>query len=113
MFYRIFFFIFILTNITFAGNLVTSDDFSSPLNSSVWTQTKNTNESINVSNGELVMTLAGGTNNDAFVGGNNSVRIMQNIGQNDFFVETKIDSISNSKFIGAGIMIIQDINHYI
>jgi hypothetical protein len=80
-----------------------------------WTPTTNANETVTISGNDLHMSLAGGTNNDAFVGGNQSVRVMQGMQSGtDFTIYLRIDTVPvMQKYNGIGIMVIQDSGTYL
>jgi regulation of enolase protein 1 (concanavalin A-like superfamily) len=91
-----------------------SDDFtSSSLNKALWTPVDPAGGSATVSNGHALLSVPGGSNHDAFVGGDNSVRIMQTIANSDFDVAAKFDSPVNAQYDGQGILVQQDSATYI
>lgn len=98
-----------------SSSTIQPDWFTGTVLKDFWTPTTNANETISVSGGTLRMALAAGTNNDAFVGGNNSVRIMQSIPSGtDFKIYLRIDGIPvTQKYNGVGIMVIQDSGTYL
>jgi regulation of enolase protein 1 (concanavalin A-like superfamily) len=63
---------------------------------------------------ELLLTVPGGSNHDPSFGGvNNSVRVMQTVGNGDFTIEVKFDSIPTSQYQFEGIIVQQDANNYL
>ena len=91
-----------------------SDDFTgSSLNTSLWQPSAPAGGTVTVSNGHANLAVPGGANHDAFVGGNNSVRILQNISNADFDVAAKFDSLLSSQYEGEGIMVQQDSGTYL
>ncbi len=92
----------------------TSDDFNgSSLNTSLWTASSPAGGSVNVSNGHAYLAVPGGSNHDAFVGGNNSVRILQNVSNSDFDVAAKFDSTVSGQYQGQGILVQQNSGTYL
>src|ERR1039457_5516642 len=80
-----------------------SDDFNgSALNTSLWAVVAPAGGTVSVSNGHANLAAPGGSNHDAFVGGNNSVRIVQTIANGDFAVVAKFDSAPNAQYEGEG-----------
>src|SRR5947209_20573151 len=83
----------------------TSDDcHGSSLHTSLWTMSAPAGGSVTVSNGHANIVVPGGSNHDAFVGGNNSVRILQTISTADFDVAAKFDSAATKQYQGEGIL---------
>jgi FG-GAP-like repeat/Beta xylosidase C-terminal Concanavalin A-like domain len=91
-----------------------SDDFNgSTLDTSLWTVVAPAGGTVTVSNGHADLAVPGGSNHDGFVGGNNSVRILQAITNADFTVAAKFDSIVTGDSEGEGILVQQDSGTYI
>ena len=90
-----------------------SDDFNgSALNTSLWAVVAPAGGTVSVSNGHANLAAPGGSNHDAFVGGNNSVRIVQAIANTDFQVVAKFDSAPTAQYEGEGILVQQDNGTY-
>jgi regulation of enolase protein 1 (concanavalin A-like superfamily) len=86
-----------------------SDDFSgSSLDTTTWTATAPLGGAISVSNGHALLVVPGGNNHDAFVGGNNSVRMLQSVPNSDIDVVAKFDSVVSGQYQGQGILVQQD-----
>lgn len=91
-----------------------SDDFTaSPLNTALWTSAAPAGGSVSVSNGHALLSVPGGSNHDAFVGGDNAVRIMQPVANADFDVAVKFDSPVTGQYDGQGILVQQDSGTYL
>jgi hypothetical protein len=91
-----------------------SDDFNgSALDTSLWTVVAPAGGTVTVSNGHADLVVPGGSNHDGFVGGNNSVRILQAIANADFTVAAKFDSAVAGNSEGEGILVQQDSGTYI
>lgn len=91
-----------------------SDDFNgTSLNTAVWTQIAPAGGGVIVANGHANFTVPGGANHDPTVGGNNSVRILQNITNSDFDVAAKFDSAPSQQYQGEGILVQQDASNYL
>jgi hypothetical protein len=71
--------------------------------------------SATVSNGELVITVPGGSNHDAFVPALDAVQVIQSIGNVNFDVAVKIDSTlsATTKYYGQGLLVEGDAKDYI
>ena len=97
-----------------AQSALVSDDFNgSSLNTSLWSASAPASGTVTLSNGHANLAVPGGSNHDAFVGGNNSVRILQTISNADFDVAAKFDSLLSSQYEGEGIMVQQDSGTYL
>lgn len=91
-----------------------SDDFAATaLNSSIWTVEAPPDATVSVANDHSVLSLPAGTNHDAFIGGNHSVRILQHVSNVDFDVAAKFDSALGSAYEGQGILVQQDDGTYL
>jgi regulation of enolase protein 1 (concanavalin A-like superfamily) len=91
-----------------------SDDFNgTSLNTSLWTFSALAGGSVSVSNGHAYLAVPGGSNHDAVVGGDNSVRILQTISNADFDVAVKFDSAPSQQYQGEGILVQQDSSDYL
>jgi regulation of enolase protein 1 (concanavalin A-like superfamily) len=90
-----------------------SDDFTqTSLNISLWSkQDARGDGSTSLANGQLQITVPGGTTHDAYTDGNNGIEILQAIGNVDFQVEAKFDSTPTSG--SQGIMAMQDTSTYV
>jgi hypothetical protein len=90
-----------------------SDDFNgSNLNTALWTTSAPAGGTVSVSNGHAYLTVPGGSNHDAFVGGDNAVRILQNVSNSDFDVAAKFDSAPHAQYQGQGILVQQNSGTY-
>jgi regulation of enolase protein 1 (concanavalin A-like superfamily) len=91
-----------------------SDDFNgTSLNTALWTQIAPAGGSVVVANGHANFTVPGGADHDPVVGGNNSVRILQNITNANFDVTAKFDSAPSKQYQGEGILVQQDSANYL
>ncbi|MCU1294197.1 MAG: hypothetical protein JWP08_3047, partial [Bryobacterales bacterium] len=91
-----------------------SDDFNgTSLNTALWTAVSPAGGTISVSNGHVYLAVPGGSNHDPFVGGDNSVRILQTIANSDFDVAAKFDSGLSGTYQGEGILVQQDSATYL
>ena len=97
-----------------AASAPVSDDFNgTSLNTALWTAATPAGGTVSVSNGHLMLAVPGGSNHDAFVGGDNAVRIAQSIANADFDVTAKFDSAPVSAYQGEGILVSQDSGTYL
>jgi Chitobiase/beta-hexosaminidase C-terminal domain/Beta xylosidase C-terminal Concanavalin A-like domain len=93
-----------------------SDDFNgTSLNTSVWTVVAPAGGSAAVSNGHLVITVPAGSNHDAFKPALDAVQVVQQISNNNFDVNVKIDSTlaTSAAYSGPGILVEGDATDYI
>ncbi len=91
-----------------------ADDFNgNALNTSLWTVVTPTGGTVSVSNGHAYLAAPGGSNHDALVGGNNSVRIVQAVANGDFGMVAKFDSAPATSYEGEGILVQQDSGTYL
>ncbi len=91
-----------------------SDDFDgNALNTNLWTSATPAGGSVTIGNGHVNLAVPGGSNHDAVVGGDNSVRILQRIGDTDFDVAAKFDSAPGQQYQGEGILVQQDSGTYL
>ena len=91
-----------------------SDDFhSGTLNTSLWTLVNPLGDGVCDGGTNAVFTLPGGAAHDVWVGGNNSIRIMQSITNVDFEVETKFETAPTSQFQLEGNIVEEDASNYI
>lgn len=93
-----------------------SDEFTaSSLNSAVWQVRAPVGGSAAVSNGELVITVPGGSNHDPWVPALNAVQVVQPISNGNFDVALKIDSslVAATQYYGQGLMVEGDSKNYI
>jgi lysophospholipase L1-like esterase len=94
--------------------LPVSDDFTSTgLNTDLWTVEAPPDATVTVASGHSILSLPGGVNHDAFVGGNNSVRILQPVSNVDFDVAAKFDTVLSAAYQGQGILVQQDAGTYL
>ena len=101
------------TEVAAAGGAPVSDDFNgTSLNTSLWTASMPAGGSVTVSNGHAMLAVPGGSNHDAFVGGDNAVRILQNIANSDFDVAAKFDSNVSQPYQGEGVLVVQNSTTY-
>jgi lysophospholipase L1-like esterase len=93
-----------------------SDEFNeSSLNTGLWQLRAPGGGSAVVSGGELVITVPGGSNHDAFVPALDAVQVVQPISNENFDVAVKIDSAlqATSRYYGQGLMVEGDAKDYI
>ena len=93
-----------------------SDEFSAGgLNTAVWQVVAPVGGSAAVSNGELVLTVPGGSNHDAAVPALDAVQVIQPISNTNFDVAVKIDSslVAATQYYGQGLMVEGDAKDYI
>ena len=93
-----------------------SDEFNeTSLNTAVWQVSAPVGGSAALSNGELVITVPGGSNHDAAVPALDAVQVIQSISNVNFDVAVKIDSTLSaaSKYYGQGLMVEGDAKNYI
>jgi hypothetical protein len=94
----------------------TPDDFNgAALNTTLWTFVNPLGDgSYFLTGSELALNLPGGPNHDpAFGGSDNAVRIVQTIGNQDFTVEAKFDSLPSQQYQFEGIVVEQDAANYL
>jgi len=91
-----------------------SDEFAAGLlDANVWTVEAPPDATVSVAGGHAVLSLPGGANHDAFLGGNLSARLLQAISNSDFHVIAKFDSVPAAAFAGQGILVQQDNGTYL
>jgi Chitobiase/beta-hexosaminidase C-terminal domain len=93
-----------------------SDEFGAvSLNTAVWQVIAPVGGSAAVSNGELVLTVPGGSNHDAAVPALDAVQVIQPISNTNFDVAVKIDSslVAATQYYGQGLMVEGDAKDYI
>ena len=93
-----------------------SDEFNgTSLNTGLWQVEAPAGGTAAVSNGELVLTVPGGSNHDAYVPALDAVQAVQPIGNANFDVAVKIDSTlaAASQYYGQGLMVEGDATNYI
>jgi phospholipase/lecithinase/hemolysin len=94
--------------------LPVSEDFTADrLNQNLWTVEAPPDATVTVASGHAVLSLPGGANHDAFLGGNQSARILQAISNVDLDVAAKFDSVPSSASAGQGILVQQDDGTYL
>jgi len=100
------------TNTT-QSNII-SDDFNTCTINPIWTFINPVGDGTYRVNGtNLLITVPQGTDHNLWIAGNRAARLMQNINNTDFEIETKFESQVTSKYQMQGILIEQDINNYI
>jgi hypothetical protein len=93
-----------------------SDEFTgTSLNTAVWQVRTPVGGSVAVNNGELVLTVPGGSNHDATVPALDAVQVVQPISNANFDVAVKIDStlLAAHPYYGQGLMVEGDAKNYI
>ena len=93
-----------------------SDEFTgTSLNTAVWQVSTPVGGSVAVSNGELVLTVPGGSNHDPAVPALDAVQVIQPISNANFDVAVKIDStlLAAHPYYGQGLMVEGDAKDYI
>ena len=98
------------------GGAPVADEFTeASLNTALWQVSAPVGGSAAVSNGELVLTVPGGSNHDAAVPALDAVQVIQPISNTNFDVAVKIDSslLAASQYYGQGLMVEGDAKDYI
>jgi uncharacterized repeat protein (TIGR01451 family) len=98
------------------GAAPVSDDFTgATMNSAVWTFVNPLGDaSYSLTGSQLVLNVPGGANHDPADGGvNRSVRVVQTIGNGDFSVQAKFDSIPTAQYQFEGMIVEQDASNYL
>ncbi len=93
-----------------------SDEFNAAsLNTALWQVRAPVGGSAALSNGELVITVPGGSNHDAFKPALDAVQVVQTISNVDFDVAVKIDSTlkGSTQYYGQGLLVEGDAKDYI
>jgi hypothetical protein len=92
-----------------------SDEFTgTSLNTSIWQVSAPVGGSVAVSNGQLVLTVPGGSNHDAAIPALDAVQAIQPISNTNFDVAVKIDStLTTHPYYGQGLMVEGDAKNYI
>jgi regulation of enolase protein 1 (concanavalin A-like superfamily) len=92
-----------------------SDNFNSnTLNTSLWTFVNPLGDGSYTMNGNSVLlNVPAGVSHDVWTGSNNSVRLMQTIGNTDFGVEVKFDSAVTRQYQMQGIIVEQDSANFV
>jgi hypothetical protein len=93
-----------------------SDNFdATTLNTALWTFVNPVgNGSFSLNGSELLLTAPAGTNHDpAFGGADNAVRVVQAVGNGDFTVDVKFDSIPTQRYQFEGMLVEQDSANYL
>jgi hypothetical protein len=85
------------------------------LNTNLWRFLNPVGNGTYATNGSaLFLTAPAGSNHDpAFGGANNSVRVVQTVGNNDFLLELKFDSIPTLQYQFEGLIVEQDPTNYL
>jgi uncharacterized repeat protein (TIGR01451 family) len=98
------------------GGSPAPDDFNTPtLDTSRWTFLNPMNDgSFSMTGTQLKLSVPAASNHDpAFGGANNSVRVVQAVGNTDFTATVKFDSIPNQRYQFEGIVVDQDAANYL
>src|SRR3984893_13564703 len=95
-----------------------SDEFNSTtLNTSLWTFTNPAGGSYSLNGTNLLLSVPGGATHDPHdpnaAGADNAVRMMQSIGNVDFDVIVKFDSIPTAQYTNEGIIVEQDGSNFL
>ncbi len=93
-----------------------SDEFNEgSLNTALWQVEAPSGGGASVTGGELVLTVPGGSNHDAFVPALDAVQVVQPISNENFDVAVKIDSTltASTQYYGQGLMVEGDASDYI
>ncbi|HXP09345.1 MAG TPA: chitobiase/beta-hexosaminidase C-terminal domain-containing protein, partial [Acidobacteriaceae bacterium] len=98
-----------------SGTPVSDDYNAGSLNGAQWQVAAPVGGSAAVSNGELVLTVPGGSNHDAAVPALDAVQVIQPVSNTNFDVAVKIDStlVAANKYYGQGLMVEGDAKNYI
>jgi hypothetical protein len=92
------------------------DNFNSgSLNTGLWAVVNPVgNGSLSMSGSQLRLSVPGGSNHDPTFGGvNNSVRVVQAVGNVDFGLELKFDSVPSQQYQFEGLLVEQDASNYL
>lgn len=100
---------------TTAPNGPVSDGFNgASLNTGVWSFINPVgNGSNSVTGTDLILNVPAGSNHDPAFGGDNAVRIAQAVGNSDFTVEVKFDSIPALQYQFEGVIVEQDAANFL
>ncbi len=104
------------TYVPVTGGGPVSDEFNeSSLNAGLWQVVVPSGGGAAVSGGELVLTVPGGSNHDAFVPALDAVQVVQSISNENFDVAVKIDSTltASTQYYGQGLLVEGDASNYI
>jgi uncharacterized repeat protein (TIGR01451 family) len=97
-----------------SGGPVADDFNSTTLNTSLWTFVNPAGGSYSLNGTELLLSVPGGSLHDpTATGTNNAIRMMQSIGNVDFDVIVKFDSIPNAAYSNEGIIVEQDSSNFV
>jgi Legume lectin domain/Chitobiase/beta-hexosaminidase C-terminal domain len=99
-----------------ASGAPVSDEFNeTSLNTAVWQVTAPVGGSATLSNGELVLTVPGGSNHDAFLPALDAVQVIQSISNANFDVAVKVDSTltAANKYYGQGLLVEGDAKDHV
>ena len=98
-----------------SGTPVSDDYNAGSLNGAQWQVAAPVGGSAAVSNGELVLTVPGGSNHDAAVPALDAVQVIQPVSNTNFDVAVKIDStlVAATRYYGQGLMVEGDAKNYI
>lgn len=94
---------------------IVSDDFNThTISNTIWTLVDPVGDGSASQNGtQLLLTVPAGTEHDLWDGGNNSLRLMQSVADEDFEVEVKFESDLNQEYQIQGILVEQDAINYL
>lgn len=94
---------------------LTSDDFNScAVDADVWTLIDPVGDGTVVVDGtSLELSVPGGVAHDVWTGGNNALRLMQDVNDDDFEFEVKFDSVVSSAYQLQGLLVEQDASNYL
>ncbi|NOX77182.1 MAG: DUF1349 domain-containing protein [Gammaproteobacteria bacterium] len=91
-----------------------SDDFNTPTLDSRWTAVDPLGDSSIVLTGnQVALSVVGGQAHDVWVSGNDSLRLMQNIADQDFVAEVKFDSLPSQPYQVQGILVEQNDGNFL
>jgi beta-xylosidase len=71
------------------------------------------NGTTSVTGTDLILNVPAGSNHDPALGGDNAVRVAQSIGNSDFTVEVKFDSIPTLQYQFEGVVVEQDAGNFL
>ncbi len=103
-----------LSNQTFMMSGVQSDDFNTTILDSRWTTIDPLGDnSVALTGSQLELSVAGGQPHDVWISGNNALRLMQTVVDQDFVAEVKFDSLPTQRYQIQGILVEQDNGNFL
>ncbi|MCF6339024.1 MAG: fibronectin type III domain-containing protein [Gammaproteobacteria bacterium] len=103
-----------LSNQTFMMSGSQSDDFNTTTLDSRWTTIDPlADNSVALTGSQLELTIAGGQPHDVWTSGNDALRLMQTVVDQDFVAEVKFDSLPTQRYQIQGILVEQDNGNFL